>query len=1141
MTKCVYLQVGFSDSERKVLQVLPIHVGEMGADMSSPYEMEFAELQPLEEDFIDFIATADTADLVEAMCDFAEWDDHARVSVRWPTFLINLLMQPALLREWKERAEAHDLAPRFPTRAKLFLFFLCCEHIGAINLIETHRKVCNTLIFSPRYQELLDSVLFFSDNQHRDYQRNFSRYGEEYQALIPDLVNFSTASADVNAASETIENREHDIIFKNETLVDDDLVQYISSAKKKVMDTLLYRPGVLLQTVRNANTLYSSVSNTLELPSSGDDWRVLCRRKVLSLCVLQSVDPPQPVAIMGSNLSMDNGDKQAKARILSSSESQHGPMLVSADKDLCALSDREDTAIDFRRSRDSSFDSSDPPQLLDTGLMSENQTVQSNNLMWNKVHPEVVPSLEAKGHVSDGYQRWSIPFSMVRVHSTEFETTALSFLHIHAYNIKLALHSINNLTDMKPPHSDSDLRVRPTHFDAIISVCAKSEDDMFSIFGEVSQKAVKAHPGDTVGPLSMKKLVNVYYSKYHDREWDKKETLEFDFAAGGSLHSRLSLESLSSRKRSRDQDSRFGESKVVNVNAGSRKRAKDSPGFTKWPAGLPIMRNNLYWIKNSETPCVCLGLELPLSNLGGRQSGSGSGTTRESSLTYIKIFPINCNAPMRQVSVLPSTIEPLDVNVLTHCHDTRTVDFTLAMMKFAEWEMDSNPVIGSRWYSYPSFIMRFLAQSHEWSTWRKQVLRSAKGKMSVPKWTLFFESLVSDYENFYRMTDYNRCIDADVPWNDSWGSLDLPDAITGNSGQILEFQSPSISTSPESVDINIDVTNCVDEVKSREAVDVKSTKKSKTPKVKDDKLLKESKYSKKKSPGLIRKPINRSSLYWLTRHSLPCLRLPDDPVPMAIKSDNKFQDPLKERDPEENFRGQPICCTTYHYEVQVTGAVEELTQENLKNCNDERTIDFTNALLDFQKWDIDRHDKFVCTNAESELQDKETPEDLPNLYSSSILRGDDAFHAGILTEYNATTDIDAFLERDAGRCSKSCFDSTSRYVWPAFILDLITHPPEWAIWRKRCERLVSVNQKRDGRRDQYFKALKEEQVRLDQEIEEHAESRIGYRSPKLSNGSADTENHRLFDFAKDILDVASGRSKCSVRPDSLQALCKLKK
>jgi hypothetical protein len=29
----------------------------------------------------------------------------------------------------------------------------------------------------------------------------------------------------------------------------------------------------------------------------------------------------------------------------------------------------------------------------------------------------------------------------------------------------------------------------------------------------------------------------------------------------------------------------------------------------RWPASLPMMSHNLYWIRNNNQPCVCLGLD----------------------------------------------------------------------------------------------------------------------------------------------------------------------------------------------------------------------------------------------------------------------------------------------------------------------------------------------------------------------------------------------------------------------------------------------------------------------------------------------------------------------------------------------------
>ena len=386
--------------------------------------------------------------------------------------------------------------------------------------------------------------------------------------------------------------------------------------------------------------------------------------------------------------------------------------------------------------------------------------------------------------------------------------------------------------------------------------------------------------------------------------------------------------------------------------------------------------------------------------------------------------------------------------------------------------------VGRRWYSYPSFIMGLLSHSAEWSTWRKQVQRSAKGQMSVPKGTLFFDSLVSDYENFYRMTDYNRIMDADVPWDDSPLFVEHPLPLSPSPPPpLLQLRRTGLSTSTTTVadreDQGGDHTPHVTTGQGNSTILGEKTKKElkipkpvKVPKMQKEVKEKEVKEKKKQVPAVYRKPLNVKSLYWMTRHNLPCIRLKGEP-PLNVVENSELG---KDKDPEDHFRAQPFCCATYHYEVNVAGAIEELTPDNLKLCTDERTIDFTNALLAFQHWDMCR---------------RNSPADETSLTTESDITAAPIVNTAISSVSKSKSrngEINTDSSHQKMRLPYDCF---SRYIWPDFILFLITHPPNWASWRKKCERLVSVStssNKRDGRKEQYLNALIEEQLSLDEEF-----------------------------------------------------------
>jgi len=104
------------------------------------------------------------------------------------------------------------------------------------------------------------------------------------------------------------------------------------------------------------------------------------------------------------------------------------------------------------------------------------------------------------------------------------------------------------------------------------------------------------------------------------------------------------------------------------------------------------------------------------------------------------------------------------------------------------------------------------------------------------------------------------------------------------------------------------------------------------------------------------------------------------------------------------------------------GAIEPLTHQNLKLCTDERTLDFTLALMDFADWHRQQNKK------------------------------------------QATSD---------SACA-STPNSAYSFQWPDFIIELIRKPRDWASWRKKVER--GGNAQRAQRKLLYFSALVEDAV-----------------------------------------------------------------
>ena len=104
----------------------------------------------------------------------------------------------------------------------------------------------------------------------------------------------------------------------------------------------------------------------------------------------------------------------------------------------------------------------------------------------------------------------------------------------------------------------------------------------------------------------------------------------------------------------------------------------------------------------------------------------------------------------------------------------------------------------------------------------------------------------------------------------------------------------------------------------------------------------------------------------------------------------------------------PIDTTTYLHEIKVpVSSLDTLNIATLESkCLDQRTIDFTKALIEFSTWELEK-------------------------------------------------DSDCLW-----------------YVYPAFVLEFMKHPPSWSSWRTRTERASRGSKEERG--TIYFNALKEE-------------------------------------------------------------------
>ena len=97
----------------------------------------------------------------------------------------------------------------------------------------------------------------------------------------------------------------------------------------------------------------------------------------------------------------------------------------------------------------------------------------------------------------------------------------------------------------------------------------------------------------------------------------------------------------------------------------------------------------------------------------------------------------------------------------------------------------------------------------------------------------------------------------------------------------------------------------------------------------------------------------------------------------------------------------------------------------MQECTNDRTKDFTLALMDFIEWD---------ENSNS------------NLNSNSIS--------------NSNSNLNSNQSVNSSSLKEELNNDREYYVWPVFILDMLNHPVEWSAWRRKVERGINFEVKK---------------------------------------------------------------------------------
>lgn len=404
-----------------------------------------------------------------------------------------------------------------------------------------------------------------------------------------------------------------------------------------------------------------------------------------------------------------------------------------------------------------------------------------------------------------------------------------------------------------------------------------------------------------------------------------------------------------------------------------------------WPANFPMNKYNIYWLKSNNQPCVCVGFDPE------KQTAS--------------VVPICCATYHHEIQISVNNICPISAHMFKVCPDERAASFAMAMMDFAKWELSTAEVPLCRWYQYPKFIMRFFAHGPTFSSWRKTAERVVRGT-SVDKRKAYFDKLVEDYitseaDESERLNVLHR-----FPFDD------MSDSSGDESGadSLDEEQEGPVLTKAERKEAAQKEKKERKEKREREKKDKKDDKDGE-PKKKRVRVAKEP--EPEPEPELpSTPPPNEYNLFWSPKSNLPCL----------------FYDRVQNLH-QWTISVIPMCCTTYHYKITAlrsNGQLESLTPKHMDLCTDERTTDFTLAMMDFADWHRSRLRRSVA-------------------------------EGHTLASCN---DVDVWGN------AHSVVDGV--YMWPRFIAEMVEKPKVWALWRKKAER---ANSNGVSRRLAYLSAL----------------------------------------------------------------------
>ena len=355
--------------------------------------------------------------------------------------------------------------------------------------------------------------------------------------------------------------------------------------------------------------------------------------------------------------------------------------------------------------------------------------------------------------VYDGTQSWAIPISCCTLCGVFIgEDKALEILRTFKNSTTDAFKYILSIYNSSLEHPDEFLWAKE-QFDAFMNaVQACKRENLWRVYLMYKKNMRRVVLRKKLVEKSFKSIYDLYERMFPDIDKTilRDSGCSEEFLASQSTN-RLSPGKLQLHRINIGTDMFRGPDPAVKVNTldadADMKSERHIGESNRWPSSLSMVRNNLFWYRPTESPCICLGLD-PAS------------LRNYATEPLVRVYPINTTMYLHEIKVPSITLEPLTFQTLnTRCQDQRSIHFTRALMMFSEWELQNNPKC--LWYIYPKFILDFLRHPPTWSSWRTRAERAARGSKDE-KHEIYFRALKDEL----RVSSDNRCENVDYPWDD---------------------------------------------------------------------------------------------------------------------------------------------------------------------------------------------------------------------------------------------------------------------------------------------------------------------------------------------------------------------------------------